>query len=82
MLVAERWEQPETPALAVLLHGQWSDGSILDPDRLRLKCTYFTGTSLVRRLHAVDFDQEENTIISCPTLKNGKLNRTSILQVN
>ena len=81
VLVAERLEQPETPALAVLLKGQWSDGSRLDLDRLRMKCTYFTGTSLVRQVHAIDSDRG-NVLSSCPTLMNGKLTEIPVLQEN
>lgn len=66
ILVAERWEEPETPALAVLLNGQWADGSLVDVKKLRLKCTYFSGTSLDRRVHTVDHQRSEGTF-SCPS---------------
>jgi hypothetical protein len=66
VLVAERWEEPETPALAVLLHGQWADGSRVNVKKLRLKCTYFTGSSLDRRVHTVDHQRGEGTF-SCPS---------------
>lgn len=71
VLVAERWEEPETPALAVLLGGQWADGSPVNVKKLRLKCTYFSGTSLDRRVHTVDHQRSEGTF-SCPSFVGGE----------
>ncbi len=64
VIVGERWEEPDTPRLAVLLGGQWTDGRRVNPDALRLRCTYFTGSSLVRRIHIVDHDRREG-VFSC-----------------
>lgn len=66
ILVAERWEEPDTPRLAVLLKGQWTDGRSVDVERFRLKCTYFTGASLLRKIHVVDHDRQEG-VFSCPS---------------
>lgn len=78
VLVAERWEQPETPVLAVLLGGRWTDGGEVDADQIRLRCTYFSGASLVAQVHTFEFERG-NTLFSCPSLKTGKLVRIPIM---
>lgn len=71
VLVAERWEEPETPALAVALSGRWADGTPVNLNKLRLKCTYFTGSSLDRRVYKVDHQRGEGTF-SCPSFVGGE----------
>jgi hypothetical protein len=69
VLVGERLEEPDTPALALLLHGRWADGSPVDVERLSLKCTYFNGSSLVRDVHRVVGPDREEGISRCPSFR-------------
>lgn len=69
ILVGERLEEPDTPALAVLLKGQWADGNRVDVKRLSLRCSYFNGSTLVHDVHKVAGPGREEGVSSCPTFR-------------